>query len=420
MTRITAARTFDARFDLPPAAGTDAVHSNPQYGYAVTRLQTDGPLQGTGLSFTLGGGTDLVCRAAQLLVEPLLGRELESLMSQFGQVQRQLAEHDQLRWLGPHKGVVHAALASITNACFDLWAKSRGQPLWQLLLELTSTELVDLIDWSYCEDLLTRDAAVALLESHRATRPDRAGVLASGYPGYDTSVGWFQYDDDRLVRNASRAVDEGFTAVKLKVGSQDPQRDVRRAKLVRETIGDQLQIMFDANQAWSLSEALEVGRALCEVRPFWIEEPTQPDDIFAHQALAKALAPVPIAVGECVANRVLWKGFLQAGAVGIVQADCTRLAGVSEWLAVVLLAKQFPVRVVPHVGDMGQIHQHLVLFSHVALAHELLFLEYIPHLREHFVHPAIVADGVYRTPQDPGSSTDLHLNDAEGSHVREI
>jgi L-fuconate dehydratase len=202
-------------------------------------------------------------------------------------------------------------------------------------------------------------------------------------------------------------VDQGFAALKLKVGSADAARDVRRARLVREVAGANVRIALDANQAWSLPKAMDVCRALLEMDPYWIEEPTQPDDVLAHRTLAEAIAPVPIAVGEAIPNRVLWKNFLQAGSVGIVQADCTRLAGVSEYLAVVMMAKKFPVKVIPHVGDMGQIHQHLVLFNHIALGHDAVFLEYIPHLREHFVHPAQVADGAYHTPQEPGASTDL-------------
>ena len=407
MTTITSISTADRRFDLPDGTGGDAVHTDPQYGYAVTLLASDSGTTGSGIAYTLGQGTELVCRAIELLAEPLSGREIEELMAEFGRVQKQIAEHRMLRWLGPHKGVIHLALASITNACFDLWAKSRGLPLYRLLLDLSPEALVDLIDLSYLEEVLTRDEAIAIVREHLPTRPQREDVLDRGYPGYDTSVGWFGYSDEKIRENARRAVDAGFTAMKLKVGSDDPSRDVRRAQLVRETVGPDAQIMLDANQVWPLPTAERVCRQLLEMNPYWIEEPTQPDDVSAHARLAEVIAPVPIAVGEAISNRVIWKNFLQAGAVGIVQADATRLAGVAEYLAVVILAKKFPVRVVPHVGDMGQIHQHMVLFNHIALAHERLFLEYIPHLRQHFVHPARVEDGVYRTPQEPGCSTDL-------------
>jgi len=406
---IASAEIYDARYDLPEGAGTDAVHTDPQYGYAVTLLKTDGPLHGTGITYTLGGGTNLICEAIRLLVEPLLGRDIEELMANFGQVQRSLAEHHQLRWLGPHKGVTHAALSSITNACFDLWAKQRQLPLWQLLLELSSEALVNLIDLSYLEDVLPRDEAIGILDARRESRCEREGVLHEGYPGYDTSVGWFAFSDEKICENAKRAIDAGFTAMKLKVGAFDPADDIRRVNMVREAVGSETLIMLDANQAWSLPKALNVLSELVKINPFFVEEPTQPDDVVAHRKLAEAIAPIPIAVGEAVANRIIWKNFLEAGAVGIVQADCTRLAGISEYLAVTLLATKYPVRVVPHVGDMGQIHQHLVLFNHIAVGHEKLFLEHIPHLREYFVEPARIEGGCYQAPQLPGTSSDLHL-----------
>lgn len=410
MSRVLSVRAVDARFDLKDGAGSDAVHTDPQYGYAATILTTDGQLKATGLAYTLGGGTDLICQAIELLAKPLVGMDIEELMSDFGRFQKSIADHHQYRWLGPHKGVTHAALASITNACFDLWAKSRGVPLWKLLLDLPPDQLLNLIDLSYLEDVMPREEALAILEKHLPTRSQRAGVLETGYPGYDTSVGWFQYSDNQIRENVRRAIDSGFTAMKLKVGSRDPQHDIRRAELVREEAGDDVQIMLDANQAWSVPTAIRVCLRLREINPYWIEEPTHPDDVLGHQTLSRVIAPTAVAVGEAVANRVLWKNFFQAGAVGIVQADCTRLAGISEYLAVAIMARKFNLRIVPHVGDMGQIHQHLVLFNHIALGADKLFLEYIPHLVEHFEHPARVIGGCYQTPQVPGCGTDLKLS----------
>jgi L-fuconate dehydratase len=407
---IRQAAARDMRYTLNPGEGTDAVHSEPQYSYAVALLMADRAprLDGVGLAFTLGGGNDLVCRAIELLAAPLVGREIEELMSGFGGVFRQIADHPQLRWLGPHKGVVHLALAAITNACFDLWAKAREVPLWRLLLDLTPEQTVALLDLSYLEDALTADDALAMLRAERSAMAARMPLLAAGYPGYDTSVGWFHYPDEQIRANAERAVAQGFRALKLKVGSPDTQRDVRRAHLVREAVGPDVQVMLDANQQWSLPTALQVCRELAAMRPFWIEEPTHPDDVLAHQALAQALAPIPIAAGEHIPHRVLFKNFMQAGAAQIIQADCVRVGGVSEFLAISLLARRYGLPVVPHVGDMGQIHQHLVLWNHIALGHEVRFLEYIPHLRHAFVHPARLSDGVYHTPDAPGSSSDLH------------
>jgi len=401
--------TFDARYPLPPGAGSDAVHTDPEYCLAVTRLGTeDGGICGTGFALTLGAGNRLVCEAIELLAKPLLGRPIEDLMAEFGHVTRQMADDPMMRWLGPHKGVVHLALASITNACFDLWAKSRGVPLWRLLLDLSPEDTVRLLDLSYLDEVLTEREAVELLSREMITRGDREGMLQTGYPGYDTSVGWMAYDDAKVRDLTKRAMDKGFSAFKLKVGSIDQSRDLRRAAMLRECVGDTGTIMFDANQQWTLPVARKICGELAKLKPLWIEEPTHPDDLMAHVALAREIAPSKIATGEHIPNRVVFKNFIEAGAMHYVQADCTRLAGVGEFLAVSLLARKFNLPIVPHVGDMGQIHQHLVIFNHVAMGHEALFLEHIPHLRPHFAFPAQVEGGYYRTPLEPGASSDLN------------
>lgn len=405
-TIISRVRSRDTRFPLADGAGADAVHSAPQYSFAVTEIQA-GDLQGTGIVLTLGDGNDLVCSAIDKLAVDLEGRDLDELMAAFGIWFNRMSNHHQLRWLGPHAGVVHLALASITNACFDLWAKSHAVPLWRLLLDLTPEQIVALLDLTYLDDVLTPHAAAAILREHYTSRPEREGILQRGYPGYDTSVGWFHYGDDQIRENARRAVDQGFSAMKLKVGSADTGRDVRRALLVRDVVGPDVRIMLDANQQWTLPVAVRVCLELADMSPFWIEEPTHPYDVIAHQTLARAIAPLPLALGEHVPNRVMFKNFMQAGAVGFVQPDCTRVGGISEFITISLLARRFGLPVVPHVGDMGQIHQHLVFFNHIALGHEVVFLEYIPHLRDHFREPALVRDGVYMTPHEPGSSSDL-------------
>jgi L-fuconate dehydratase len=397
----------DARFPLPGGAGSDALHTNSEYCFAVTLLSSRDGLCGTGIALTLGDGNHLVCEAIELLAKSLSKLDIEEVMSDFGSVSRRLADHPSLRWLGPHKGVVHLALASITNACFDLWAKSRKVPLWKLLLDLTPQEIVRLLDLSYLDEVLCQQEALNLVAANVSCRPERTAILEKGYPGYDTSVGWIAYDDEKVRELTARAIDNGFKGFKLKVGSEDHGRDLRRATMVRECIGDSSTLMFDANQSWSLPIALAMCRSLATFRPLWIEEPTHPDDIRAHVRLAEEIAPVKIAAGEHISNRVLFKNFMQAGALHYVQADCTRLGGVSEFLTVSLLAKKLGLPVVPHVGDMGQLHQHLVLFNHIALGHEVLFLEHIPHLRGQFVFPALVEDGRYRTPEEPGASCDL-------------
>ncbi len=406
-TVITSAEPHDLRFTLPAGAGADSVHSDPQYSYAVTQLNTNSAISGTGLAFTLGGGNDLVCRAIDALSPRLIGADIESLMANFSAVYRQLLDHPQYRWLGPHKGVVHLALSSIANACFDLWAKTRGLPLWRLLLDLTPEQLLNTIDLGYLDDALTRDDALALLTKEIPKRQSRLAIIERGYPGYDTSIGWFQYSDDTIKQNIIKSLDQGFDAVKLKVGSPEPERDIRRAFLVRETVGEAARVMLDVNQQWTLPQAVIMCRRLRDMNPYWIEEPTHPDDVLAHQTLSREIAPLKLAIGEHLPNQVIFKNYLQARAAGFLQPDCVRLGGVGEFIAVSLLARKFGLPVVPHVGDMGQIHQHLVLFNHIALGHEVIFLEYIPHLREHFVQPARVENGVYATPQQPGSSSDL-------------
>jgi L-fuconate dehydratase len=399
--------TRDARFPIGHGHGSDAIHKDPVYSYAVTQLHDDRGRTGTGLAFTLGEGNQLVCEAANFYAQRLAGKSIEEIMGDFGTLQRALADEQQFRWLGPHKGVVQLALASVTNACWDLWAKTRGVPLWKLLLDLSPEQVIATLDFSYLEDELTAKTALGIVRDHQATRSQRAGVLKAGYPGYDTSVGWFNYDDEQVRENCKRAVAEGFTAMKLKVGSRDPERDLRRAKIVREAAGDQARVMVDANQQWTLPQALDICQRLRAINPFWIEEPTHPDDVLGHKTLADAIAPMKLALGEHVPNRVVFKNYLQARCAGFIQVDAVRVAGVSEFLAVSLLSRKFGVPVVPHVGDMGQLHQHLVLFNHIALGHEVIFLEHIPHLREHFIHPCQVKGGVYQTPQEAGASCDL-------------
>lgn len=407
-TIINKVTSRDARFKLKPGEGADSIHTDPIYAYAVTLLHSSQSTTGTGLTFILGDGNDLVCSAIEKLAQPLVGCEIEEIMADFGNIFRKMADHPQLRWLGPHKGVIHLALASITNACFDLWAQSRGVPLWKLLLDLTPEEVVALLDVSYLEDVLTREDALSLLKTEQPSRSQREGILKKGYPGYDTSVGWFHYSEKQIQENARRAVkEEGFTALKLKVGSDDHSRDIRRSRLVRQCVGPEIKVMLDANQKWNLLQAISICKELADINPYWIEEPTHPDDVLAHQTLARTISPISIALGEHVSNRVLFKNFMQAKAARFIQVDCTRVGGVSEFITVSLLARRFGLSVVPHVGDMGQIHQHLVLFNHIALGHEALFLEYIPHLSEHFEHPAQVKEGVYRTPQELGSSSSL-------------
>ncbi|MGN6494342.1 MAG: enolase C-terminal domain-like protein [Agriterribacter sp.] len=397
----------DKRYALPDGSGSDAVHTNPVYSYAQTKLVDENGLSSSGLAFTVGAGNELVCEAAKFYAQKLKGTDIEALMSDFGKWFNKAANEQQFRWLGPHKGVVHLGLSSVTNACYDLWAKKRGVPLWKLLIDLSPEAIVNTLDLSYLEDVLTKEEAIAILAQQLPSRQERMSIIGTGYPGYDTSVGWFNYDDEKVRTNCKKAIENGFTAMKLKVGSADPQRDIRRANIVREVAGDSIKVMLDANQQWTLPQAISICNELKKMNPYWVEEPTHPDDVLAHQTLAKAIEPVKLALGEHVPNRIVFKNYLQTGCAGFIQVDAVRVGGVSEFITVSLLCKKFGVPVVPHVGDMGQLHQHLVLFNRIALNHDVVFLEHIPHLKKHFQHPVTIKNGVYVTPQEVGSSCDL-------------
>jgi L-fuconate dehydratase len=404
---ITRIDVKDKRFKLEKGAGSDAIHRDPVYSYAVVNLVDDSGILGTGFAFTLGQGNELVCQAAAFYAEQLKGNDIEELMADFGGVFNQLSNEQQFRWLGPHKGIVHLALAAVTNACFDLWAKKRGVPLWKLLTNISAEQIVNTLDLSYLEDVLPRSEAIQMLQDAEGGKNERSKILKTGYPGYDTSIGWFNYDDKKVRANCRRAIENGFTAMKLKVGSVDPQRDIIRANIVREEAGDDVQIMLDANQQWNLPHAMRVCMELKKMNPYWIEEPTHPDDVLAHSALANFIEPVKLAVGEHLPNRVVFKNYLQHSCAGFMQVDAVRVGGVSEFITISLLSKKYGIPVVPHVGDMGQLHQHLVLFNHITVGHEALFLEHIPHLQNHFVHPVVVQDGVYQVPQTAGSTCEL-------------
>jgi len=366
---ISAINIQDRRFKLDSGAGSDAIHRDPVYSYAVTELIDDSGITGTGFAFTLGEGNDLVCKAAAFYAEQLKGKDIEELMHHFGKVFNQLSNEQQFRWLGPHKGVVHLALASVTNACYDLWAKKSGVPLWKLLIDLSPEQIVNTLDLSYIEDELTRAEAIQLLQDMQGSKLERSGIIERGYPGYDTSIGWFNYDDEKVRANCKKAIEDGFTAMKLKVGSADPQRDIRRSNIVREVAGGDVKVMLDANQQWTLPQALSICKELQSMQPYWIEEPTHPDDVLSHMTLADTIAPIKLALGEHVPNKVIFKNYLQADCAGFIQVDAVRVGGVSEFITVSLMCKKYGIPVVPHVGDMGQLHQHLVLFNHIAMGH---------------------------------------------------
>lgn len=415
-TRITSLDVHDIRFPTSRNLdGSDAMNPDPDYSATYVVLKTDraGGPEGHGLTFTIGRGNDICVAAVHALRGFVVGRTLEEITEDFGAHYRQLTGDSQLRWLGPEKGIIHLATSAVLNAAWDLWAKTQNKPLWKLLADLPPRELVKCVDFRYITDALTPEEAVALLEQAQAGKTEReAKVRAGGYPAYTTAAGWLGYDDDKLRRLARRGIEQGFTHFKMKVG-RDLQDDLRRLRVVRDEIGPQRTIMVDANQVWEVGQAIEWMKQLAPFNPMWIEEPTNPDDILGHQAIAKALNPlgIGVATGEHCHNRIMFKQFMAAGAMQYVQADAGRLGGVNEFLAVVLLAKKFNLPLCPHAGGVGlcEMVQHLSIWDYVACSGSMegRVVEYVDHLHEHFVDPVRIANGRYACPTKPGYSTEM-------------
>jgi len=414
MSKIIAFETSDVRFPTSQSLdGSDAMNPDPDYSAAYVRVVTDAAdgLEGHGFVFTIGRGNDVEVAAIESLAPWFVGRDVEAALADLGGLWRELVYDSQLRWLGPEKGVMHMAIGAAVNALWDLRAKREGVPLWMLLAALSPEQLVDLVDFRYLSDALTREEALGIL---RAAEPGRAGrvarLVADGYPAYTTTPGWLGYSDEKLARLSREAVADGFTQIKLKVGA-DRDDDVRRLRIAREAVGPDIRIAVDANQRWDRDEAIDWIGALAPFDLAWVEEPTNPDDILAHAAIAAAIAPTPVATGEHGANRVMFKQFLQAGALQVLQIDATRVAGVNENIAILLLAAKFGVPVCPHAGGVGlcEIVQHLAMFDFVAVTGttEGRMIEFVDHLHEHFVEPAVVERGRYRAPRLPGSGAEM-------------
>jgi L-fuconate dehydratase len=413
-TRILRCTARDIRFPTSRTLdGSDAMNPDPDYSAAYVVLETDHPagLAGHGLTFTIGRGTELCVIAIELLAHHVVGRTIQEIAADMAGFWRSLVADSQLRWLGPEKGVVHLATAALVNAVWDLYAKVEGKPLWKLLADMTPEQLVACIDFRYIDDALSPDEAIDILRINLPTRPAReVEMLREGFPAYTTSAGWLGYSDDKIRGLAKQALAAGFTHLKLKVGG-DPVSDLRRARIVREAIGPDRRLMLDANQVWGVEQAIEAAHKLAEVDPWWLEEPTSPDDILGLQRIREAIAPIGIATGEHVHNRVMFKQLLQAGAIDFCQIDSCRLGGVNEVLAVLLLASKFGVPVCPHAGGVGlcEYVQHLAIFDYIAVGASLenRVCEYVDHLHEHFVDPVQVVGGRYRAPSKPGYSAEM-------------
>jgi L-fuconate dehydratase len=415
MSRITSLETADVRFPTSLSLdGSDAMNPDPDYSAAYVKIRTDAPdgLVGHGFVFTIGRGNDVQVAAIEALAGHLVGRDVEGLLADMGGTWRELVHDSQLRWLGPEKGVMHMAIGAVVNALWDLRAKREGRPLWQVLAAMTPEELVDLVDFRYLTDALTRDEALQIL---RAAEPGRAGrearLLSEGYPAYTTTPGWLGYDDEKLARLCREAVEDGFSQIKLKVGDNIAD-DVRRLGIAREVVGDDVRIAVDANQRWDVAAAVSWIKELAPFDLAWVEEPTSPDDVLGHAAIARGIAPVPVATGEHMANRVMFKQFLQHDALQVLQLDATRVAGVNENVAILLLAAKFGVPVCPHAGGVGlcEAVQHLSMFDYVAVSGSMdgRVIEFVDHLHEHFVTPVEVRGGRYLAPTAPGGGMEMH------------
>ncbi|HEX5184142.1 MAG TPA: L-fuconate dehydratase [Allosphingosinicella sp.] len=413
MTRIIGLRVLDIRFPTSERLdGSDAMNPDPDYSAAYCILDTDrAGLEGHGLTFTIGRGNDICCAAIEALAPLVVGLDLDWIMADGGRFWRHVTGDSQLRWIGPEKGAIHLATGAIVNAVWDLWAKAEGKPLWRLVGEMGPEEIVRLVDFRYITDCITPDEALALLSERQAGKAERRAALeAEGYPCYTTSAGWLGYSDAKLERLCREAVAQGFGHVKLKVG-RDAADDARRLALARSVLGPDRKLMIDANQVWEVDEAIDRVRALAFADPWFIEEPTSPDDVEGHRRIREAVAPVKVATGEMCQNRVLFKQFIMRGAIDVVQIDACRLGGVNEVLAVLLMAAKYGLPVCPHAGGVGlcEYIQHLAMIDYLCIAgsKEGRVVEYVDHLHEHFVHPCEVRGGAYRVPEAPGFSIEM-------------
>lgn len=413
MIKITKAEVKDIRFPTSRTLdGSDAMNPDPDYSAAYVILKTNDPnLEGHGLTFTIGRGNELCCAAIEILAGRLIGREIEQITGDMGAFWSDITGDSQLRWLGPEKGVIHLATGAVVNAVWDLYAKQQKKPLWQLLSDMSPEEIVRCIDFSYITDALSPEEALQILSDKSKGKTDRINFLSeNGYPAYTTSAGWLGYPDDKIKKLCREAVADGFNHVKMKVGS-DPDDDVRRAEIIRNEIGPDRTLMMDANQKWDVDEAIHRMKELSRFNPLWIEEPTSPDDILGHTRIAKEIHPVKVATGEHCQNRVMFKQFLQAGALHFCQIDSCRVGGVNELLGIILMAAKYEVPVCPHAGGVGlcEYVQHLSMFDYVAVTGtmENRIIEYVDHLHEHFIHPVTINNGFYMPPVEPGYSIEM-------------
>ncbi|MDW9428003.1 fuconate dehydratase [Sinorhizobium meliloti] len=419
MTRITDLRVFDLRFPTSASLdGSDAMNPDPDYSAAYVILDTDRPgLAGHGLTFTIGRGNDICCMAIEAMRHLVVGQDISNILKHPGRFWRHLTSDSQLRWIGPEKGAIHLATGAIVNAVWDLLAKHAGKPVWRLVADMPAEEIADIVDYRYLTDVLTRDDAVEILRRAEPGKAERIATLEKeGYPCYTTSAGWLGYDDAKLRRLAQEAVDAGFDHIKMKVG-RDLDDDIRRLRIAREVIGPDRYLMIDANQVWEVGEAIGWVQKLAFAKPFFIEEPTSPDDVAGHRKIREAIGPVKVATGEMCQNRIMFKQFIAEGAIDIVQIDSCRMGGLNEVLAVLLIAAKYGLPVWPHAGGVGlcEYVQHLSMIDYVAVSgtKDGRVIEYVDHLHEHFVDPCVIRNAAYMPPERPGFSIEMKQQSIE-------
>lgn len=412
MTKIKGLTTHDLRFPTSDSLdGSDAMNPDPDYSAAYVVLHTDGTHEGHGLTFTIGRGNEICVAAIHALRDRVVGLDLEWIIEDMGRFWRHVTSDSQLRWIGPDKGAIHLATGAVVNAAWDLWAKDVGKPVWELVGEMTPEEIVRLVDFRYLTDAITADEALALLKRAEPGKAARFHTLrAEGYPCYTTSAGWLGYSDEKLRRLCEEAKDAGFTHAKFKVG-RNLDDDIRRLTIARDVLGEDMNIMIDANQVWEVDQAIDWVNKLAFARPFFIEEPTSPDDVIGHRTIREGVAPVKVATGEMCQNRIMFKQFIKDGAIDIVQIDSCRMGGLNEVLAVMLMAAKYDLPVWPHAGGVGlcEYVQHMSMIDYIAISAEKdsKRIEYVDHLHEHFVDPCVIKAGAYLAPESPGFSIEI-------------
>jgi L-fuconate dehydratase len=412
MTKITSLRTHDLRFPTSASLdGSDAMNPDPDYSAAYVILGSDGAHEGHGLTFTIGRGNEVVVAAIRALEGRVVGLELDWIAENPGRFWRHMTGDSQLRWIGPDKGAMHLATGAVVNAVWDLLAKDAGKPVWRLVADMTPEQLVDIIDFRYLTDAITPDEALAVFRKAEAGKAERIATLeGEGYQCYTTSAGWLGYSNEKLTRLATEAVEQGFRHIKMKVG-RDLDDDIRRLEIVRAIMGPDRYLMIDANQVWEVDQAIDWVRQLSRFSPYFIEEPTSPDDVSGHKAIRQAIAPVKVATGEMCQNRILFKQFIKDGAIDIVQIDACRIGGLNEVLSVLLMAAKFGLPVWPHAGGVGlcEYVQHLSMIDYLVVSgtKDGRVIEYVDHLHEHFIEPCDIRNAAYMPPRRPGFSIEM-------------